>query len=53
VQERQFSIFLLFAIEMAILNVFLQKKGLGSFGVKNLVDPCFLGCLDQKHSDVM
>jgi len=28
-----FQIFLLIAIEMAILSVFLQKKGLGSLGV--------------------
>jgi len=26
--------FLLFAIEMAVLSVFLQKKGLGPLGIK-------------------
>jgi len=35
VQRKQFQIFLLFAIEMAVLSVFLQKKGLGPLGVKH------------------
>jgi len=31
--KKKIQIFLLFAIEMAILSVFLQKKGLGPLGV--------------------
>jgi len=34
VQEKQLNFFLLFAIEMTVLSVFLQKKGLGRLGVK-------------------
>jgi len=30
---KKFQIFLLIAIEMAVLSVFLQKKGLGPLGV--------------------
>jgi len=30
--------FLLFAIEMAVLSVFLQKKDLGPLGINNHVD---------------
>jgi len=32
-KKNNFQIFLLFAIEMAVLGVFLQKKGLGPLGV--------------------
>jgi len=32
-KQNNFKIFLLFAIEMAVLSVFLQKKGLGPLGV--------------------
>jgi len=34
VQNKQFLSFLLFAIEMTVLSVFLQKKSLGPLGVK-------------------
>jgi len=34
VQKNNFQIFLLIAIEMAVLSVLLQKKGLGPLGVK-------------------
>jgi len=36
-QNKKFQIFLLFAIEMAVLSVFWQqkKKGLGPLGVKH------------------
>jgi len=33
-KKNHFQIFLLFAIEMAVLRVFLQEKGLGPLGVK-------------------
>jgi len=33
--KKTISKFLLFAIEIAVLNVFLAKKGLGPLGVKN------------------
>jgi len=33
-KKNNFQNFLLIAIEMAVLNVFLQKKGLGPLGVK-------------------
>jgi len=33
-KQNNFQIFLLFAIEMAVLSVFLQKKDLGPVGVK-------------------
>jgi len=33
-KTNNFQIFLLFAIEMAVLSVFSQKKGLGPLGVK-------------------
>jgi len=33
-KKNNFQIFLLIAIEMAILNVFSQKEGLGPLGVK-------------------
>jgi len=33
-KQNNFQIFLLFAIEMAVLSVFLQKKGLGPSRVK-------------------
>jgi len=33
-KKNNFQKFLLFAIEMAVLSVFLQKKGLGPLGVK-------------------
>jgi len=33
-KQNNFQIVLLFAIEMAVLSVFLQKKGLGPLGVK-------------------
>jgi len=32
-----FKFFLLIAIEMAVLSVFSQKKGLGPLGVKHLL----------------
>jgi len=32
-KKTNFQIFLLFAIKMAVLSVFLQKKGLGPLGV--------------------
>jgi len=32
-KKNNFQMFLLFAIEMAVLSVFLQKKGLGPLGV--------------------
>jgi len=35
-QKNNFQIFLLIAIEMAVLSVFSQKKGLGPLGVKHL-----------------
>jgi len=35
-QRKKFQIFLLFAIEMAVLNVFSQKNSLGPLGVKEL-----------------
>jgi len=34
VKRKIFIFFLLFATEMAVLSVFLQKKGLGPLGVK-------------------
>jgi len=34
--KNNFQFFLLFAIEMAVLSVFLQKKGHGPLGVKRL-----------------
>jgi len=37
VQKKQYSNFLLFAIEMAILSVTLVKKGLGRLGVKAII----------------
>jgi len=33
-KKNNFQIFLLFAIEMEVLSVFLKKKGLGPLGVK-------------------
>jgi len=33
-KKNKFQIFLHIAIEMAVLSVFLQKKGLGPLGVK-------------------
>jgi len=33
-KQNNFQIFLLFAIEMEVLSVFSQKKGLGPLGVK-------------------
>jgi len=33
-KKNNFQIFLLFDIEMAVLSVFSQKKGLGPLGVK-------------------
>jgi len=33
-KKNNFQFFLLFAIKMAVLSVFRQKKGLGPFGVK-------------------
>jgi len=33
-KQKKIQIFLLFAIEMVVLSVFLQKKGLGPLGVK-------------------
>jgi len=33
-KQNNFQIFLLFAKEMAVLSVFLQKKGLGPLGVQ-------------------
>jgi len=33
-KKTNFQMFLLFAIEMTVLSVFLQKKGLGPLGVK-------------------
>jgi len=35
-KQNNFQNFLLFAIEMAVLSVFSQKKGLGPSGVKAL-----------------
>jgi len=32
-KQNNFQIFLLFAIEMAVLSIFSQKKGLGPLGV--------------------
>jgi len=34
-KKNNFQILLLIAIEMAVLSVFLQKKGLGPLGVNN------------------
>jgi len=34
--KKKFQIFLLFAIEMAVLSGFSQKKGLGPLGVNHL-----------------
>jgi len=36
VQKKQLNFFLLFAIEVTVLSVFLQKKGLGRLGVNSL-----------------
>jgi len=36
VKKRQFQVILLFAKEMAVLCVFLAKKGLGPLGVKKI-----------------
>jgi len=36
VQKNDFQIFLLIVLEMAVLSVFSQKKGLGPLGVKKL-----------------
>jgi len=36
-KQNNFQIVLLFVIEMAVLSVFLQKKGLGPLGV-NIAD---------------
>jgi len=36
-KKKKFQTFLLFAIEMAILNVILVKKGLGPLGVKSSI----------------
>jgi len=33
-KKNNFQIFLLFAIKMAVLNIFLQKEGLGLLGIK-------------------
>jgi len=33
-KKNNFQIFLFFAIEMAVLSVFSQKKGLGPLGIK-------------------
>jgi len=35
-ENNDFQIVLLFAVEMAILSVFLQKEGLGLLGVKSI-----------------
>jgi len=43
-KKNNFQIFLLIAIEMAVLNVFPQKKGLGPLGVKKHVQ--FEKCID-------
>jgi len=40
VQKNNFQIFLLFAIEMAVLSVFSQKKGLGPLQVKIILFHC-------------
>jgi len=37
VQKYNFQIFLLFAIELAVLSVFWQKKGFGLLGFKDRV----------------
>jgi len=34
-KKDNFQVFLLFAIEMAVLSIFSQKKGLGPLGVKS------------------
>jgi len=47
-----FQIFLLFAIEMAVLSVFSQKKGLGPLGVNldpKLVFVCCIFLCDGAH----
>jgi len=44
-KQNNFQIFLLFAIEMAVLSVFSQKKGLGPLGFK-IHKIVKLGCLN-------
>jgi len=36
-KQNNFQLFLLFAIEMAVLSVFSQKEGLGPLGVNPLM----------------
>jgi len=43
-KQNNFQSFLLFAIEMAVLSVFLQKKGLGPLEVKHVVFQYFNTC---------
>jgi len=42
-KNNNFQFFLLFAIEMAVLSVFLQKKDLGPLGVKSIVQRILRG----------
>jgi len=42
-KKNNFQIFLLFILEMAVLSVFLQKKGLDPLGVKGL------NCTDSSY----
>jgi len=45
-KKNNFQIILLIAIEMGVLSVFLQKKGLGPLGVK-------LGGCESNHNKIL
>jgi len=47
-KQINFQIFLLFAIEMAVLSVFSQKKSLGPLGV-NLIPPDTLPRMERVY----